>query len=83
MPKNGPNEAEIPIFQLNNRNQHKPKLFNGTYCFVAFLSYWQKTICKVLYPSLNHYSLPKSKLPELQKVYERCKSYDILSSLHI
>ena len=72
-PKNGPNEAEIPIFQLNNRNQQKPKLFNGTYCFVAFLSDWQKTICKVLYPSLNHYSLPKLKVTSYRKYMRGAK----------
>ena len=31
------------ILKLNNGNRQKPKNFNATYCFVAFLTHWHKT----------------------------------------
>ena len=40
---------------------------------MAFLSDWQKTICKVLYPSLNHYSLPKLKVTSYRKYMRGAK----------
>ena len=79
----GPEDPKYPKKRAKRgRNEHfstqqqkcqKPKNFNATYCFVAFLSYWQKTICKVLYPSLNHYSLPKLKVTSYRKYMRGAK----------